>query len=139
MPKLKQYGGQVGFLLVLVAISSYLCGDLVIPCIPSVLGGLSASTMRKSNLCSNVVMNKNISILASESPRHLRLPEMMQYKQITHLHLDRQRYAPLSEIWGSKRGRWGPKVRSMGTQREVNVDLKRGRLGPKGRSMGTQV
>ena len=66
--------GEQGHRHVLNATSSYLCGHLVTPCIPSVVGGVSASNTRKSNRCSSDVMNKNISILASECPRHMRHP-----------------------------------------------------------------
>ena len=66
--------GEQRCLHALDAISSYLCGHLVTPCIPSVVGGMSASNMRNSNRCSSDVMSKNISILASECPRHMRHP-----------------------------------------------------------------
>ena len=60
------------------ASNSYLYGTLDIPYNPSVVGGLSASTMRNSNRCSKAVPNRNICILASVSPIHMRHPVKVQ-------------------------------------------------------------
>ena len=76
--------GEQRCLHALDATSSYLCGHLVTPCIPSVVGGVSASNRRNSNRCSSDVMNKNISILASECPRHMRHPRKYPVSYCRH-------------------------------------------------------